>query len=58
MKRVERIIIKLLLIHLFLLIIAQIFLKQDDVRPFLSKAIRYEGVGNMTITEWVETFHQ
>lgn len=55
MRRFEKILIKLLLIHLFLLLMAQAFMHQDSVRPYLSKVVQYEGVGKMSINEWIET---
>jgi len=58
MKHIERILMKLLIIHFILLIIGQFFLKHDEVRPHLSKVIRYEGVGKITVQEWLETFSQ
>lgn len=58
MKHIERILMKLLIIHFILLLIGQIFLQHDEMRPLLSKVVQYEGVGKMTITEWMETFNQ
>lgn len=30
----------------------------DERRTFLSKVVQYEGVNNMSIEEWIETFKQ
>jgi hypothetical protein len=38
-----------------MLIAAQLFLRHSELKPYLSKAVQYEGVGNMSISEWVET---
>ncbi|KPB06688.1 YpfB family protein [Bacillus sp. CHD6a] len=58
MKRVERIIIKLIVIQLIFLICAQGLLLYTESAPFLSKVIQYEGVGGMKIVEHIETFDQ
>ncbi|KMJ59777.1 hypothetical protein AB685_02625 [Bacillus sp. LL01] len=58
MKRMERIIIKLIVIQLICMICAQGLLLYTDAAPFLSKVIQYEGVGGMKIMEHIETFDQ
>ncbi|MED1441532.1 DUF5359 family protein [Aeribacillus composti] len=54
-KRFEQILIKLIIIQFIMLIAAQLFLCHSELKPYLSKAVQYEGVGNMSISEWVET---
>lgn len=55
MKRFEKILIKILLIHGMLLLAAQLLMKDTEVRPLLSKVVQSEGVGKMSISEWIET---
>lgn len=58
MKRFEGIIVKLLIIQLFCLVIAQALILYTEVSPFLTKVVQYEGVDGMEIMEHIETFDQ
>ncbi|QFT89424.1 hypothetical protein FIU87_12265 [Bacillus sp. THAF10] len=58
MKRLERIIIKLIMIQIGCLLIAQAILLYTDAAPFISKVPQYEGVGGMKLEEHIETFDQ
>ncbi len=58
MKRVERILIKLIVIQFIALVCAQLLLQDAAVQPYLSRVVQYEGVNKITITEWLETFSQ
>jgi hypothetical protein len=58
LKRLEVIIIKLILIQLVCLVSAQAVLLYTGAAPFLSKVVQYEGVGGMKIIEHIETFDQ
>ncbi|MGD6831500.1 YpfB family protein [Sutcliffiella halmapala] len=58
MKRLEGIIVKLLIIQLFCLVIAQALILYTEVSPFLTKVVQYEGVDGMEIMEHIETFDQ
>ena len=56
MKRIEGIIIKLVIIQCISLLIAQMLLLHTPLSPFLSKMIDYEGVNKSEATQTVETF--
>ncbi|MBD1378633.1 YpfB family protein [Metabacillus arenae] len=58
MKRFEGILIKLAIIQFVLLFIAQFLMNQEEIQPYISKVVQYEGVNKLTITEWLETFKQ
>ncbi|WP_235864116.1 YpfB family protein [Sutcliffiella halmapala] len=58
LKRFEGIIIKLLVIQLCCLFIAQALILYTEVAPFLTKVVHYEGVDGMKILEHIETFDQ
>ncbi|MFE7062448.1 YpfB family protein [Sutcliffiella sp. NPDC057660] len=58
MKRFEGIIVKLLIIQLFCLVVAQALILYTEVSPFLTKVVQYEGVDGMEIMEHIETFDQ
>ncbi|WP_175639716.1 YpfB family protein [Metabacillus schmidteae] len=58
MERVERILIKLIVIQFIALVCAQLLIQNSHVQPYLSRVVQYEGVNKMTITEWLETFSQ
>ncbi|WP_299739573.1 YpfB family protein [uncultured Rossellomorea sp.] len=54
-KSVERIIIKLVIIHFILLIAVQFVFHQLNIFPELHKIVFYEGVEKMEYSEIVET---
>ncbi|WP_223703485.1 YpfB family protein [Sutcliffiella deserti] len=58
MKRFEKVIIKLIIIQLFCLVVAQAMILYTGVAPYLTKVIHYEGVDGMEIMEHIETFDQ
>jgi hypothetical protein len=58
MKRLERILVKLVVIQLICLVVAQIIMMNNQISPFLSKVIQYEGVTKDSFTKVVETFDQ
>ncbi|WP_417899991.1 YpfB family protein [Bacillus haimaensis] len=58
MKRFEGIIVKLLIIQLVCLVVAQALILYTEVSPFLTKVVQYEGVDGMEIMEHIETFDQ
>ncbi|WP_226666898.1 DUF5359 family protein [Metabacillus litoralis] len=58
MKRLDRILIKLIIIQFIILICAQVLVQQNHIQPYLSRVVQYEGVNKITITEWLETFSQ
>ncbi|KMK70592.1 hypothetical protein ACJ64_10635 [Bacillus safensis] len=58
MKTMERWLLKVVFIQLILLLTVQITLHLTKGELFLSKVVRYEGVNNMSIEEWIETFKQ
>ncbi|WP_299088302.1 YpfB family protein [uncultured Metabacillus sp.] len=58
MKRLERILIKLIIIQFIVLLCAQLLIQQSTIQPYLSRVVQYEGVNKITISEWLETFSQ
>ncbi|MGG0641268.1 DUF5359 family protein [Bacillus altitudinis] len=58
MKTMERWLFKAVLIQLILLLAVQITLHLTKGELFLSKVVLYEGVNNMSIEDWIETFKQ
>lgn len=58
MKKMERWLLKVVLIQLVLLLAVQITLHLTKGELFLSKVVQYEGVNNISIEEWIETFKQ
>ena len=58
MKTMERWLLKVVLIQLVLLLTVQITLHLTKGELFLSKVVQNEGVNNMSIEEWIETFKQ
>ncbi|MBA4536061.1 DUF5359 family protein [Bacillus aquiflavi] len=57
MKFIERILIKLMIVQLFFLLLAQLFLHEMNLFPELKQITEYEGVGKDNFTEVIETFH-
>ncbi|PFA70017.1 hypothetical protein CN378_01540 [Bacillus sp. AFS015802] len=55
MKTVERILIKLAIMHFILLIAVQFVFHQLNILPELHKIVFYEGVDKMEYSEIVET---
>ncbi|WP_175991187.1 YpfB family protein [Bacillus sp. Marseille-Q1617] len=55
MKAVERILIKLVMIHFVLLLAVQFVFHELNILPELHKIIFYEGVEKMEYSEIVET---
>ncbi|MCR8846963.1 YpfB family protein [Rossellomorea sp. SC111] len=55
MKTVERILIKLAIIHVILLITVQFVFHQLNLLPEIHKLVFYEGVEKMEYSEIVET---
>ncbi|MDX8359860.1 MULTISPECIES: YpfB family protein [Bacillaceae] len=58
LKRFEGIIMKLVIIQVIFLIIAQSLLAHNDVKPYISKLVDYEGVQKNNFTIVLETFDQ
>lgn len=54
----ERWLFKAALIQLILLLAVQVTLHLTKGELFLSKVVQYEGVNNMSIEDWIETFKQ
>ncbi|MFZ3588628.1 YpfB family protein [Bacillus sp. DJP31] len=55
-KHIERILMKVVVIQIICLVIAQVIMMNHQLSPFLSKVIQYEGVTKDTYTKVVETF--
>jgi hypothetical protein len=58
MKHLERIIVKLVVIQIIFLLIAQFIMTNNQLSPYLSKVIEYEGVTKDSYSKVVETFDQ
>ncbi len=56
MKKVERVLIKVIVIQFIFLFFAQLFFHQLDVLPRVKQLTKYEGVNENTYTEILETF--
>ncbi|NSL52317.1 YpfB family protein [Calidifontibacillus erzurumensis] len=58
MKKVEKYIIKFLILHFIFLIIGQCLISNKQLAPFVSKMIYYEGVMRDEHTEIIETMNR
>ncbi|WP_310877800.1 YpfB family protein [Priestia megaterium] len=58
MNRIERILIKLVVIQFVFLIIAQCILLSSSHSTYFSKVIQYEGVSTNNFNKIIETFDQ
>lgn len=58
MKKVEKYIIKLLILHFIFLFIGQYLISNEEIAPFVSKMIYYEGVMRDQHTEIIETMNR
>ncbi|MEH7377937.1 YpfB family protein [Neobacillus drentensis] len=56
MKKVERVLIKVVIIQFIFLFFAQLFFHQLDVFPQVKQLTKYEGVNENTYTDIIETF--
>ncbi|XAZ36813.1 YpfB family protein [Bacillus velezensis] len=55
MKTFERLLVKLVCIQLIILGAVQSLLHYQPIEPYISKAVKYEGVDKMEKKEWIET---
>ena len=56
LKRIENILIKIVILQFIFLLLAQLFFHQLDVFPQIKQLTKYEGVNKNTYTEILETF--
>ncbi|WHY75897.1 YpfB family protein [Neobacillus sp. WH10] len=56
MKRVEGLLIKVVIIQFVFLFLSQLFFHQIDIFPQIKQLTRYEGVNENTFTEILQTF--
>lgn len=56
MKTIERLLFKILVVQTVILISVRLLFHFSKAEPYLSKVVQYEGVNNMKIGEWIETF--
>ena len=56
MKKVERILIKVVIIQFVFLFLSQLIFHQMDVFPQIKQLTKYEGVNENTFTEILQTF--
>jgi Family of unknown function (DUF5359) len=57
-KRIERILLKLVVIQFMFLLIAQFIILYTPFFPYLGKIYEYEGVSKNHVTKTIETFDQ
>lgn len=57
MKTIERIMVKLVIVQLLFLILAQVFLHHFEFLPELKEISQYEGVTENNFSEFLETFN-
>jgi hypothetical protein len=58
LKRVERIVLKLVVFHFVLLIVSQIAFHHLELFPPLNKLTMYEGVNKRSFTEMIEVMNR
>jgi hypothetical protein len=56
MKKVEQILIKVVIIQFVFLFLSQLIFHQMDVFPQIKQLTKYEGVNENTFTEILQTF--
>jgi hypothetical protein len=56
MKKIERILIKIIIVQFLFLFLSQLFFHQLDVLPQLKQLTKYEGVNKNSFTEFLQTF--
>ncbi|ETI66804.1 YpfB family protein [Neobacillus vireti] len=56
MKRVESVLIKVIIIQFIFLFFAQLFFHQLGILPQIKQLTKYEGVNENTFTEILQTF--
>jgi hypothetical protein len=56
MKKVEQILIKVVIIQFIFLFLSQLIFHQMDVFPQIKQITKYEGVNENTFTEILQTF--
>jgi len=56
MKKVERVLIKIIIVQFFFLFLSQLFFHQLDIFPELKQLTKYEGVNENSFTEFLQTF--
>jgi hypothetical protein len=57
-KRIERILLKLVVIQFIFLLIVQFIILYTPFSPYLGKIYDYEGVSKNGVTKTIETFDQ
>jgi hypothetical protein len=58
MKRVERLLIKVVIVQFIFLFLSQLFFHQLDIFPQVKQITKYEGVNENTFTEILQTFQK
>ncbi|MFC4800615.1 MULTISPECIES: DUF5359 family protein [Neobacillus] len=56
MEKIEKILMKIIIIQFLFLLLTQFFLHQLDTLPELQQITKYEGVNENSITEILQTF--
>ncbi len=55
MEKIERLLMKLIIVQFLFLLIAQFFLHQLDLLPEIKELTKYEGVNENTMTDILQT---
>ncbi|WHY84464.1 YpfB family protein [Neobacillus novalis] len=58
MKRIESLLIKVVIIQFIFLFLAQLIFHQLDILPQIKQLTKYEGVNENTFTEILQTFQR
>ncbi|MCH6269050.1 YpfB family protein [Bacillus sp. FJAT-50051] len=56
LEKIEKILMKIIIIQFLFLLLTQFFLHQLDTLPELQQITKYEGVNENSITEILQTF--
>lgn len=56
MKLIERLLLKMIIIHFVFLLLTQVFFHRFNSFPELQQIAQYEGVTENDLTEFLETF--
>ncbi|WP_307852182.1 MULTISPECIES: DUF5359 family protein [Neobacillus] len=56
LEKIEKILMKIIIIQFLFLLLTQFFLHQLDTLPELQQLTKYEGVNENSITEILQTF--
>ncbi|MED4204233.1 YpfB family protein [Neobacillus mesonae] len=58
MKKIERLLIKLIIVQFIFLLVTQFFFHQLDLLPEVKELAKYEGVNENTFTDILQTIKE